>query len=142
MDGGSPISIMSFCKKYNVRLGRNDVSQYLSGKSEPGQKKISILSKGLNVDEAWLMGYDVPMNDEERVLIEQAELYSEQEPLRVYNIAGYVAYKLVQTYNSLPLEGKEEMNVLLNYLISKYGISEQIMSEDAVTESIYGTPNE
>ena len=30
-----------FCKKYNVKLGRNDLSQYISGKVEPSQKKIN-----------------------------------------------------------------------------------------------------
>lgn len=50
-----------FCKKYNVKLGRNDLSQYVSGKVEPGQYKLTILGLALNVSEAWLMGYDVPM---------------------------------------------------------------------------------
>lgn len=49
-----------YCEKYNTRLGRNDLSQYVSGKVEPGQHKLYILGKALNVNEAWLMGYDVP----------------------------------------------------------------------------------
>lgn len=53
-----------FCKEHNVKLGRNDLSQYLSGKVEPGQWKLSILGLALNVSEAWLMGYDVPMDRE------------------------------------------------------------------------------
>lgn len=51
-----------FCKKFDVKLGRNDLSQYISGKVEPRQDKISVLSMALNVSEAWLMGYDVPIN--------------------------------------------------------------------------------
>lgn len=47
------------CKKYNIKLGRNDVSQYLSGKFEPSQKKLSLLAEVLNVNEVWLMGYKV-----------------------------------------------------------------------------------
>jgi transcriptional regulator with XRE-family HTH domain len=50
------------CKKYNVKMGRNDLSQYVSGKVEPGQEKLTILGIALSVSEAWLMGYDVPMN--------------------------------------------------------------------------------
>ncbi|WMI81567.1 LexA family protein [Anaerotignum sp. MB30-C6] len=50
-----------FCEKYNVRLGRNDLSQYVSGKVEPGQEKLTMLAMALNINEAWLMGYDVPM---------------------------------------------------------------------------------
>lgn len=49
-----------YCKKYNIKLGRNDLSQYLSGKVEPSQRKLSILAMALDVNEAWLMGYDVP----------------------------------------------------------------------------------
>lgn len=49
-----------YCRKYNVRLNKNDLSQYVSGKVEPGQSKLFILGKTLNVSEAWLMGFDVP----------------------------------------------------------------------------------
>lgn len=47
-----------YCEKYNVKLNRNDLSQYVNGKVEPGQQKLSILGLALNVNEAWLMGYD------------------------------------------------------------------------------------
>ncbi len=49
-----------YCKKYNIKLNKNDLSQYVSGKVEPGQYKLTILGHALNVSEAWLMGYDVP----------------------------------------------------------------------------------
>lgn len=49
-----------YCEKYDIRLGRNDLSQYVSGKVEPGQHKLYVIGKALNVNEAWLMGYDVP----------------------------------------------------------------------------------
>ncbi|POP33048.1 transcriptional regulator [Lactonifactor longoviformis] len=50
---------MPFCEQYNVKLGRNDLSQYVNGKVEPGQEKLTVLGKALDVNEAWLMGYDV-----------------------------------------------------------------------------------
>lgn len=50
-----------FCKKYDVKLNKSDISQYLSGKATPNQDKLVVLSMALNVSEAWLMGYDVPM---------------------------------------------------------------------------------
>lgn len=53
-----------FCKKYGVKLNKNDLSQYVSGKVKPGQEKLSILGLALNVSEAWLMGYDVPITRE------------------------------------------------------------------------------
>lgn len=50
-----------FCEKFGVKLGRNDISQYVSGKVLPKQDKLTVLGHALNVSEAWLMGYDVPM---------------------------------------------------------------------------------
>lgn len=50
-----------YCQKYNVKMGRNDLSQYVSGKVQPKQDKLTVLGLALNVTEAWLMGYDVPM---------------------------------------------------------------------------------
>lgn len=50
-----------YCKKFGVKLGRNDLSQYVAGKVDPGQKKLTVLGNALNVSEAWLMGFDVPM---------------------------------------------------------------------------------
>lgn len=53
-----------FCAKYNVKLGKNDLSQYVNGKVEPGQDKLTILGLALGVSETWLMGYDVPISRE------------------------------------------------------------------------------
>ncbi|MDO4564812.1 MAG: XRE family transcriptional regulator [Clostridia bacterium] len=41
-------------------LGRNAISQYVSGKFEPKQTALYKIAKVLDVSEAWLMGYDVP----------------------------------------------------------------------------------
>ena len=50
-----------YCKKYNIKLNKSDLSQFVNGKFTPGQWKLTILGLALNVSEAWLMGYDVPM---------------------------------------------------------------------------------
>lgn len=47
-----------FCNEYDVKLSKSDLSQYVSGRVEPGQNKLYILARALNVSEAWLMGYD------------------------------------------------------------------------------------
>ena len=54
-----------YCQKYNVKMNKSDISQYCSGKTEPNQEKLFILGNALNVSEAWLMGYDVPMQAEQ-----------------------------------------------------------------------------
>lgn len=62
-----------FCEKFGLKMNRSDISQYISGRVEPKQNKLYIISKALNVSEAWLMGFDVPRerkeeNNEPRVL--------------------------------------------------------------------------
>lgn len=53
-----------YCKKYNVKLNKSDISQYISGKTEPNQNKLYVLSEALNVNVSWLMGFDEPMERE------------------------------------------------------------------------------
>jgi len=50
------------CKLANVP--KSSLSLYLSGAYEPKQDRIYDMAKALNVSEAWLMGYDVPMEKE------------------------------------------------------------------------------
>lgn len=50
-----------FCDKYGIKLTKSDLSQYVSGKVEPKQEKLTLLGMALNVSETWLMGYDVQM---------------------------------------------------------------------------------
>lgn len=49
-----------YCDMYGVKLGKNDLSQYVNGHTEPRQDKLTILGLALGVSEPWLMGYDVP----------------------------------------------------------------------------------
>ena len=58
----------SYCQKFNVKLQKNDLSQYLSGKVVPSQKKLTVLALGLNVTEPWLMGFDVDRNEMSMIL--------------------------------------------------------------------------
>ena len=48
-------------------LSKAAISQYISDRNLPKQKAIYLLSKALGVQEAWLMGYDVPMEEEEPI---------------------------------------------------------------------------
>lgn len=42
-------------------IPKSTMSQYLSGRNEAKADKVHILAKCLNVNEAWLIGYDIPM---------------------------------------------------------------------------------
>ena len=45
-------------------IDKGTVNNYLAGKYEPKQDKLSIIADALKVDPVWLMGYDVPMQKE------------------------------------------------------------------------------
>lgn len=43
-------------------ISRGTISYYLSGKNVPKADRLNLICSELNVSEAWLLGYDVPMN--------------------------------------------------------------------------------
>ena len=67
-----------------AKVPKSSLSLYLSGAYEPRQDRLAEMSQVLNVSEAWLMGYDVPM---ERGAVETSEpkvvALSEYEQLMV-----------------------------------------------------------
>ena len=81
--GLKQIDILNMSKpygdKYKVKLNRNDLSQYVNGKVEPGQQKLTILGLALNVSEAWLMGYDVPIIRDPAPVTKEKDLTPRQE---------------------------------------------------------------
>ena len=42
-------------------IPKGAISYYLSGRSQPKADRLHVLAKELDVSEAWLLGYDVPM---------------------------------------------------------------------------------
>lgn len=62
------IDILNLAKpyqeKYNIKFNKSHLSQYVNGKFNPDNEKIFLLSKVLNVSEAWLLGYNVPRTRE------------------------------------------------------------------------------
>lgn len=46
-------------KELNVKIGKTDLSQYVNDKVEPRQDKLYLMARALDVNEAWLMGFDV-----------------------------------------------------------------------------------
>lgn len=44
-----------------TKISKGTISQYLSGRFAAKQRNTYLVAEALNVNEAWLMGYDVPM---------------------------------------------------------------------------------
>jgi len=45
-----------------TKIPKSAISQYMSGYAKPKDDRIFLISKALNIQEAWLLGYDVPMD--------------------------------------------------------------------------------
>lgn len=65
-------------------LSKSLISGYLSGKYEAKQNNLTILANALNVNEVWLMGYDVPMNTKIDKNYEKAEIPKDTATVLVY----------------------------------------------------------
>ncbi len=83
------------------------INQYISGNFEPKQNNIYLLAKALNVNEAWLMGYDVSIERSDNSL----PLITEQEValLKLFR-------KLSETGREEALKRVEELSALSRYL--------------------------
>ena len=106
-------SAKPFSEKYGVKLNKNDLSQYVNGKTEPGQEKLTILGLALNVNEAWLMGYDVPMERDSQQTeqkTEPAPESSETDP--VEEAVKQLTNKLMQLDDARLLELDDYLSYL------------------------------
>ena len=52
------------CQK--TKIPKSALSEYLKGLYDPKQDRLLLLSEALDVDPVWLMGYDVPMENEDK----------------------------------------------------------------------------
>lgn len=98
-------------------LPKSQVNQYKTGKYEPMQDALYKLAKVLNVNVAWLMGHDVPME------IDRGRLEKEVQVCElIEQCYGVKAYELVKMFVRLNDTGKEKALENLSDLcsISKY----------------------
>lgn len=94
--GMKPIDL---CNK--TKISKSAISQYLSGYAKPKADRIFIIAKALDVNEAWLMGYDVPMersdkklnNIDEKMIIEK---YNKLNKKQKENLLDYAEFLLQQ----------------------------------------------
>lgn len=90
---------LPYQKKLDISMTKSHLSQYVNGKSNPDQNRIYLLSKTLDINEAWLMGYDVPMKripDEERKNDEVSDLTETFD-------------EILDVYQQLNKQGKNEV---------------------------------
>lgn len=62
------IDCVHAAEKFNIKLGKSHMSQYVSGKTVPRADIAHFLAAYLRVNEDWLMGKDVPMEEHAAIL--------------------------------------------------------------------------
>lgn len=55
------ISQSELCEK--TKLNKSVISLYVNGKRDPRQDNLALISETFNINPAWLMGFDVPMEN-------------------------------------------------------------------------------
>lgn len=127
-------SCKPYCEKYGVKLAKNDLSQYISGKVQPGQDKLSILGLALNVNEVWLMGYNVPPGKDELRNIEQ-QLKSETAACELFEKCyGKEAFQAVTLFLQLDTldQGRAIGNMEEMLKADKYAIKKELSNGKAI----------
>lgn len=64
-------------------ISKTNMTYYISGKNKPREDKINLIAKELNVNPIWLLGYNVPMEQEQTAnVLATADRIKD---LRIYN---------------------------------------------------------
>ncbi len=83
-------------------IPKSAISQYTSGYAKPKQDRIYLICKALNVSEAWLMGYDVPMEKTPSNQKQAANSLSQKE------------VSLVTKYRAIDDDGKKVVDTIID----------------------------
>lgn len=108
-----------FQAKLGITMSKTHLSNYVNGKSNPDQKKLMLLSQTLGVSEPWLMGYNVPKNENKvtiSIIDKTVETMKQLEAAR---------QEVVLTTATEQLEEQESENVIDIRLTDKW-LTEQV----------------
>lgn len=99
-------------------INKGSLSSYISGKYKPKQTNIYKIAKALNVSEAWLMGYDLPMVQNSKNV--------NYDPSRIdtSNATTYTEQNLINKYRSLDDKGKHTVDTILDMEYNRCNTSE------------------
>ena len=84
-----------------TKISESTISQYRSGYAKPKADKLSLIADALDVNPAWLMGYDTPM---------RPISYTEDDA---------TANEIMSIYHDLNAEGRNDMLKHARYLASQ-----------------------
>lgn len=111
-----------------TKIGKSSISTYISGAYEPKQRNIYKIAKALNVNEAWLMGYDVPMERETSKIINQDD--------KATSMINYNLEQYIQSLGFNIIADEAEGNLILATKEAEYEITlSDLESFENTTES-------
>ena len=101
-----------------TKIPKSALSQYISGAYDPKQDRIYLISRALNVSEAWLMGLDVPMERaKESSTAEQKLTVEEQMWLELYHkLSSETRDQLIEAISSFDDMSEDKQLTVLRVL--------------------------
>lgn len=128
-----------FCDKYQIKMNKSDISQYVSGKVEPNQKKLTILAMALDVSESWLAGYDVPMERLDESLLKDTVSYNKnkQSQRDLAYKERWDDTKLLKSFHNLSSGNKQKV---IDYSDKLWSL-QQMEEEATMPITVYGNRN-
>lgn len=104
-------------------INKGALSSYISGRYQPKQNNIFLLAKALDVNEAWLMGADVPM---ERATMADIDEYKNKmiEFSNRWNLQ-YFEKKMLESFSRLSDSNKEKAISYTENLLSIQQMEEE-----------------
>ena len=104
-----------------ANIDKGQLSSYISGKYKPRQNNIDALAKALNVSEAWLMGFDVPMARQPDPVPAPAPLPADQQQLN-------------DLYTQLDSSNKKKVIIYTQNLLSTQRMEDELLAAHARTD--------
>lgn len=120
------IDVINLCKPYCDKYGISHItsallSQYLTGKCEPMSTRLTVLAQALNVSEAWLMGYDVPMERENpNSMTSKDNSQTDSKEDDEFSDLSAQEKTLIRLFREVSEEGRLEMISAFMNIIKKY----------------------
>ncbi len=134
-----------FCDKYQIKMNKSDISQYVSGKVEPNQKKLTILAMALDVNESWLAGYDVPMERLE-YSIEMNDVSRNNTANALHRIQAYkdrlFDARLLNSFQKLSHSNKQKVIDYSDKLLSLQQMEEDVVMPVAAHANENASPED
>ena len=89
-----------------TKIPKSSISLYLSGAYEPKQDRIYLIAQALDVSEAWLMGYDVPMERQKNISTDKLPLTDGEQ-------------MLLDLFNQVPKENQQMVLDMIKIALNK-----------------------